>query len=172
MHPTRTRSPAALLLASLLALAAPVAAQAQGDGRRKPAAKPGASTTAPSDILGAWTFATKPYRGGQCTMTGTMMLSPGPDADTYECELTAIEMCSMWGRSVVVQSCKVSRFGNQVSVRSEIQEFLESKPESDSYSYWPDNFALTVQSETRMYGSLVSAATAPVEFLRDLRGVS
>ena len=76
----------------------------------------------------------------------------------------------MWGRSVVVQSCKARRFNDQVSIRSEIEQFVESKAEG--LVYVPDNFALTVQDARRMYGSLVSAATAPVEFIRAEEGIS
>lgn len=125
----------------------------------------------PTDILGAWTFATKPYRGGECRMSGTMVLSPDPEEGVYSCELTAIEKCTMWGQSVVIQSCTVRRFGDQVSVRSFIKEMLEMKPQAEGLIYVPDNFALTVQSQNRMYGSLVSAATAPVEFIRNLDGI-
>ncbi|QYJ00998.1 hypothetical protein KUV46_01065 [Thalassovita mediterranea] len=124
----------------------------------------------PGDVLGNWTFQTKPYREGQCIMSGTMRLTPHPDAGLYNCELTAVEVCSMWGRSVVVQSCKARRFNDQVSIRSEIEQFVESKAEG--LVYVPDNFALTVQDARRMYGSLVSAATAPVEFIRAEEGIS
>ena len=123
-----------------------------------------------SDILGNWTFQTKPYRDGRCMMSGTARLTPNPEPGVYDCELTAVEVCSMWGRSVVQQSCKARRFGNQVSIRSEIEQFLESKLEG--LLYVPDNFALTIQSPKRMYGSLVSAATAPVEFIRSEEGIS
>jgi hypothetical protein len=76
----------------------------------------------------------------------------------------------MWGRSVVRQSCEAKRFGDQVSVRSTIEEMLESKmPEM---VYVPDNFTLTVQSSKRMFGALVSAVTAPVEFRRANDGIS
>lgn len=123
-----------------------------------------------TDVLGTWSFQTKPYRGGECVMTGTMHLSPHPEAGRYACELTAVEMCTMWGRSVVRQSCDVRRFGDQVSVRSTIEEMLESKFEG--LVYVPDNFTLTVQSSTRMFGALVSAVTAPVEFRRANDGIS
>ncbi|MGB3625414.1 MAG: hypothetical protein WA989_06295 [Henriciella sp.] len=123
-----------------------------------------------SDILGNWTFQTKPYRDGQCLMSGTARLSPNPESGVYDCELTAVEVCSMWGRSVVQQSCTARRFGNQVSIRSEIDQFLESKIEG--LLYVPDNFALTIQSSKRMYGSLVSAAIAPAEFIRSEEGIS
>lgn len=128
----------------------------------------------PNDVLGAWTFQTKPYRDGACGMTGTMRLSHDPEDGVYQCELTAVEVCSLWGRSVVVQSCEARRFGNQVSIRSRIEDMLETKFDTDEpgFSYVPDNFALTIQSAERMYGSLVSAVTAPVEFLRMPEAVS
>ena len=81
----------------------------------------------PSDVLGSWSFQTKPYRQGQCIMTGTMRLSSHPEEGLYGCELTAVEVCSMWGRSVVLQQCQARRFGNQVSIRSEITQMLEQK---------------------------------------------
>lgn len=128
----------------------------------------------PGDVLGTWRFQTKPYRGGQCIMSGLMHLRDAPESGVYDCELTALEVCSLWGRSLVRQSCEARRFGNQVSVRSSIEEFLETKSELEGYTfnYVPDNFALTVQSAERMYGSLVSAITAPVEFRRTEEGVS
>ncbi len=124
----------------------------------------------PTDVLGTWSFQTKPYRNGQCLMTGTMYLSPHPEEGQYNCELTAVEVCSAWGRSVVRQSCQARRFGNQVSIRSQIEEMLESKVEG--LIYVPDNFTLTVQSADRMFGALVSAVTAPAEFRRANEGIS
>ena len=129
-----------------------------------------ADTKDPSDVLGAWSFQTKPYRDGRCIMTGTMRLSSHPEEGLYECELTAVEVCSMWGRSVVLQECKARRFGNQVSVRSQITQLLEQKVEG--LIYVPDNFSLTIQDHSRMWGALVSAATAPVEFRRSEDGIS
>lgn len=129
-----------------------------------------ADTKDPSDVLGSWSFQTKPYRQGQCIMTGTMRLSTHPEQGLYECELTAVEVCSMWGRSVVLQQCQARRFGNQVSIRSQITQMLEAKLEG--LIYVPDNFSLTIQDHSRMWGALVSAATAPVEFRRSEDGVS
>ena len=103
-------------------------------------------------------------------MTGTMYLSPHPEKGKYTCELTAVEVCSLWGRSVVRQSCQASRFGNQVSIRSQIEEMLESKVEG--LIYMPDNFTLTIESADRMFGALVSAVTAPAEFRRANDGIS
>ena len=51
-----------------------------------------------------------------------------------------------------------------------IEEMLETKmPEM---YYVPDNFTLTIQSHERMFGALVSAVTAPVEFRRANDGIS
>lgn len=134
-------------------------------------ALPGAADTRdPSDVLGSWSFQTKPYRSGQCIMTGTMRLSPDPEENIYGCELTAVEVCSMWGRSVVLQTCSARRFGNQVSIRSQISQMLEQKEQG--LVYVPDNFSLTIQDAGRMFGALVSAATAPVEFRRSEEGIS
>lgn len=130
----------------------------------------GKGETDKSDVLGNWSFQTKPYREGQCVMTGTMNLSPHPDEGLYTCEITAVEMCTMWGRSVVRQSCQARRFGDQVSVRSTIEEMIETK--APDMVYVPDNFTLTIQSPERMFGALVSAVTAPVEFRRANDGIS
>lgn len=130
----------------------------------------GKGETDKSDVLGNWSFQTRPYREGQCVMTGTMNLSPHPDEGLYTCEITAVEMCTMWGRSVVRQSCQARRFGDQVSVRSTIEEMIETK--APDMIYVPDNFTLTVQSHERMFGALVSAVTAPVEFRRANDGIS
>jgi len=129
-----------------------------------------ATETDPVDVLGTWSFQTRPYRDGTCLMTGTMHLRPAPEKDTYHCELTAIEVCAAWGRSVVRQSCQANRFGDQVSIRSQVEEMLETK--ADGLVYWPDNFTLTVQSQDRMFGALVSAVTAPAEFRRANNGIS
>jgi hypothetical protein len=47
---------------------------------------------------------------------------------------------------------------------------LEQKTEG--LIYVPDNFTLTIQDASRMWGALVSAATAPVEFRRSEDGIS
>jgi len=76
----------------------------------------------------------------------------------------------MWGRSVVLQTCQARRFGKQVSIRSQISQMLER--ENENLEYIPDNFTLTIQDAGRMWGALVSAATAPVEFRRSEKGIS
>lgn len=156
MNTFRTAALASLLMA--------LAASQPAEANKSKADKDG------SDVLGNWSFQTRPYREGQCVMTGTMNLAPHPDEGLYTCELTAVEMCTQWGRSVVRQSCEARRFGNQVSVRSTIEEMIETKM-PDMY-YVPDNFTLTIQSHERMFGALVSAVTAPVEFRRANDGIS
>lgn len=150
-----TKRWAALAAAALLAVMPAAADKAEQDS---------------TDVLGTWSFQTKPYRNGQCLMTGTMYLSHDPEEGKYSCELTAVEVCSMWGRSVVRQTCQARRFGDQLSIRSQIAEMLEAKVEG--LIYVPDNFTLTIQSADRMYGALVSAVTAPAEFRRANDGIS
>ena len=128
----------------------------------------------PNDMLGKWTFQTERYKngGGYCSMSGSMTVTPNPEAGLYDCEVTAIEECEIWGKSVVVQSCRVRRTRNQVAIRSVIEQTLEYKMKVEGLTYVPDNFALTVQSQNLMYGSLISAINAPVEFRRSLDGIS
>ena len=141
-------------------------------------AAPGAALAEPSpdpiDMLGKWTFQTRPYLngGGSCNMSGSMTVTPNPEAGLYDCEVTAVEECEAWGRSVVVQSCQVRRTRNQVAIRSVIEQTIEYKMKVEGLTYVPDNFALTVQSPNLMYGSLISAINAPVEFRRSLDGIS
>lgn len=147
-----------LIVSCLLMFSAPMTpALANEDGDKR-------------DVLGTWSFQTQPYRNGSCLMTGTMHVTPDPQDGLYGCELTAVEMCSMWGRSVVRQSCQVRRTGDQVSVISKVEEFLEKKVVG--LTYVPDNFTLTIQDPNRMYGALVSAVTAPAEFRRANDGIS
>lgn len=128
----------------------------------------------PIDMLGKWTFQTNTYQngGGSCNMSGTMTVTPNEESGLYDCEVTAAEDCEAWGKSVVEQSCKVRRTRNQVAIRSVIENKLEYKADIEGLTYVPDNFALTVQSPNLMYGSLISAVNAPVEFRRSLDGIS
>lgn len=160
------RSVLTLVVLSLAIFGSPYATAIAGESAETQQVK----DSDPGDVLGTWSFQTRPYRQGACIMTGTMFLSPHPEEGQYSCELTAVEVCSMWGRSVVRQSCQARRFGDQVSIRSEIEEMLESKTEG--LTYVPDNFTLTVQSADRMFGALVSAVTAPAEFHRSNDGIS
>lgn len=121
-----------------------------------------------ADISGSWRFETAPYHAGTCQLTGVMRLASR--ADGYVCELTAVETCEGLGRSVVEQACDARRTGDQLAIVSTIRETLESKGEG--FRYYPDNFALNIDSSDQMHGALVSAVSAPAVFRRTSDGVS
>jgi hypothetical protein len=117
------------------------------------------------DISGNWTFIAKVEPG--CTFTGLASFTPQPDGQ-FACALTARQVCTDLTFEVR-QSCTLRRTGNQLSITSTIEEFIEGEPTD---LYFPDNFALTIQSENRLFGALISISSYPAEFLRDMRGVS
>lgn len=117
------------------------------------------------DISGNWVFSASVQRG--CTFNGMASFTPASDG-TLGCELTARQVCTDVTFEVR-QSCTLRRTGNQLSITSTIEEFIEGGPTD---WYFPDNFALTVQSENRLYGALISSSSYPAEFTRDSRGVS
>lgn len=104
------------------------------------------------DITGNWSIATslKP-----CTLTGKATLAPATDEtinSDYACELTMRQSCPNGYEVVVRQSCRVRKVRGQVTVQSSIEEFLLGDV---SPSYAPDNFRLTIQSESELYGAQV-----------------
>ena len=127
-----------------------------------------ASADAPANIAGHWTFNARVDES--CTFGGTARLEK-TDEGTYRCELTARQSCTALEDDYLVrQSCQVSVFGNQVSVRSTIEEFING---FSSPYYYPDNFALTIQSDDYMFGTLVSSgSTKPSEWRRSEGGIS
>jgi len=104
------------------------------------------------DIAGTWNFSANIREA--CTFQGQAVLRPSSSADTdYTCELTARQACEATDLEYVVrQTCKVRHTRGQVSVVSTIEEFMVG--EQTGY-YYPDNFALSVQSESEMIGALV-----------------
>jgi hypothetical protein len=120
-----------------------------------------------SDITGSWTFTANV--GEACTFSGVAVLSPTEDKSRYGCELTAKQICGEAIRFTVRQSCRAVRTGDQLSIQSTIEEFIEGEP---TPFYYPDNFALTIQSDNRMVGALVSASTYRAIFTRSLEGIS
>lgn len=123
---------------------------------------------APVNIAGQWTFSARVDES--CSFGGTAQLEKTGEG-AYRCELTARQSCTgLEDDYLVRQSCEVSVFGNQVSVRSQIEEFING---FSSPYYYPDNFALTIQSDDYMFGSLVSSgATKPSEWRRSEGGIS
>lgn len=120
-----------------------------------------------SDITGSWTFTASVEE--PCTFTGVAVLSPQETDSRYGCELTAKQICGEAVRYTVRQTCTAVRTGDQLSIQSEIAEFIEGDP---TPFYFPDNFALTIQSDSRMVGALVSSSSYRAIFTRSLEGIS
>jgi len=121
--------------------------------------------TRPSPVTGSWSFESSRYREGTCVMSGHMSIRPTSKAGVFACSFTAIEDCTGQDTWVVEQSCKAVNRDGRLSIKSNIENFLEAKEFTDSYV--PDNFSLQVESRERMSGSLLSAVIAPVEFRRN-----
>lgn len=117
-------------------------------------------------IAGNWVF--KSFTYDACEFGGIARLTPSGEENTFTCELTARQTCPNieW---VVRQSCVAHRTGDQLVIRSEIEEFITG-PETDSY--WPDNFILKIHDGSRMTGSLVSHGSHATEFTRQAEGIS
>lgn len=125
------------------------------------------NATAPvtiTELSGEWGFTTENYRSGLCQMSGNLSVFPDREGDTSAaCSLTAVEICGT-ERSVVEQSCQISLEGNGAVIVSEIEQFIERKP--NSLGYLPDDFTLTEISSSEMSGALQSAVSASVIFRR------
>ncbi|MEM7329806.1 MAG: hypothetical protein AAF437_13770 [Pseudomonadota bacterium] len=124
--------------------------------------------TADANIAGHWTFEANVE--ADCTFGGTAHLEKTAD-NRYTGELTARQSCPLLPEDYLVrQDCEASKFGNQLSVRCRIVEFING---FESEFYYPDNFTLTIESSARMHGALVSAGRArPAEWIRDEGGIS
>lgn len=131
---------------------------------------PAAAQNAPTatNIAGQWSF-TADIRN-ECSFGGTANLQHIGN-NKYKGELTARQSCiSLPEDYLVRQQCDASVSGNQVSVRCNIAEFING---FESEYYYPDNFALTIVSSERLFGSLVSAgAPNPAEWKRAEGGIS
>lgn len=132
------------VLAALSALAfLPITAAAEED-------------TPTANIAGMWVFVAN--IGNACTFTGQATLTPSEDDRNHTCEITARQSCPSLGIEYLVrQRCVATITGQQVSVRSKIEEFLEGDA---SANYFPDNFSLFIQDTTRMNGALISGGNA------------
>lgn len=117
-----------------------------------------------SPIAGSWTFRTTPYRGGSCVMSGNMNIRATENTNVFACSFTAVEECTGQDKWVVEQTCKAVNNDGEVTIKSQIVNFLESKEYTASYV--PDHFGLTLVSRELMTGALISAVSAPVEFRR------
>ncbi|MEE9381260.1 MAG: hypothetical protein V3V03_07635 [Hyphomonadaceae bacterium] len=121
-----------------------------------------------ANIAGQWQFVARV--GSDCTFTGQATLTPKADGRNFSCELTARETCPAFDVHYLVrQSCTATRLGQQISVRSTIEEFLEGEP---SETYFPDNFSLFIQDSTRMNGALISHGAHQAVWTRPDDGIS
>ncbi|MDJ0922808.1 MAG: hypothetical protein QNI84_16900 [Henriciella sp.] len=123
---------------------------------------------ATESIAGHWSFEARV--DPSCSFGGTAHLRRVEDG-SYTGELTARQSCEMLEEDYIVrQDCEASVLGNQVSVRCTIVEFVNG---FESPFYYPDNFSLTVDTPTRMFGALISAgAPRPAEWTRSDGGIS
>ena len=126
------------------------------------------SAMAEANIAGQWTF--EAVIESDCEFAGTAHLERTGET-TFKGEVTARQSCPELPEDYLVrQSCEASQFGNQLSVRCRIVEFING---FESEFYYPDNFTLTIESAARMHGALVSAGrTCPAEWVRDEGGIS
>ena len=126
------------------------------------------SAAADVNIAGHWSFEANVE--GDCTFGGTAHLERTGENE-FSGELTARQSCPELPEDYLVrQDCEASQFGNQLSVRCRIVEFINGFA---SEFYYPDNFTLTIESSERLHGALVSAGPArPAEWVRDERGIS
>lgn len=126
----------------------------------------GAENISDVNIAGEWTFVAN--TGPECTFSGSALLTPTDEPGRFDCELTAIQVCSVetWQ---VRQTCLAYRSGDEVVIASEIVEFVEGGP---SQAYRPDNFKLTIKSADRMKGVLISWGYHTAEFLRTEGSIS
>lgn len=124
--------------------------------------------SAPEEIsvLGSWSFVAQTY--DNCEFSGIAHLRPGDSDTLHACELTARQACPDV-TYVVRQSCQAQRSSGQLIISSRIEEFLEGPP---SKGYWPDNFILTIKTENRMIGALLSHGSHAAEFRRMAEGTS
>lgn len=103
------------------------------------------------DLSGNWSVATNM---NSCTLTGKATLAPATDGtlnSDYACELTMRQACPNGYEVVVRQSCRVRNIRGQITVQSSIEEFIVG----NSAGYAPDNFRLSAQSSTELYGAQI-----------------
>ena len=142
-----------LLVASALCLAAPAVLG--------PAAL-GQEGDTPPALAGNWVFEADLNQA--CTFDGQARLTPTDTENVFGCELTARQDCpSIDVTYVVQQTCTATVNGDAMTVRSEIQTFLQGEP---SAFYTPDSFQLRIQSSSRMGGVLVGADFYPAIWQR------
>ncbi|WP_018146644.1 hypothetical protein [Henriciella marina] len=116
----------------------------------------------PATLAGNWVFEADLHQA--CTFDGQARLTPTDTKNVFGCELTARQDCpSIDVTYVVQQTCTATVNGDAMTIRSEIQTFLQGEP---SAFYTPDSFQLRIQSASRMSGVLVGADFYPAVWQR------
>ncbi len=127
-------------------------------------------TNAPVEhnLAGVWTVHV--HDRPECEFGGQAILERSADGTSYSGELTMRHDCPEFGgATIAVQKSEISVLGNQVSVRSRIIDF----PTGNSVSYAPDNFALTIKTDQRLFGIQTDRyGTMPAEWKRQEAGIS
>ena len=108
-------------------------------------------------VLGAWRFQTEPYASG-CVMTGDLVVMRDANRKGFTCRLVAHEACPEI-KITAQQVCTLAHAHGAITITSTIEHVT-------SPNYAPDNFALKLESASRMSGELRSADIAPVVFWR------
>lgn len=145
---TRTRPIGLAALLCVLLIAAPVSA----------------SPPETADIGGAWRFKTSAFEGA-CTMSGGVSFTPAAKAGAYSCALIVETHCrnlqdGLYEYWRVKETCSATRNGAALSIKGRIDRVEDATWFGQKYSaaeragYAPDNFTVTIISDSEMRGAL------------------
>lgn len=141
-------------LLALLLLATPALAQPRTPHRQPP----------PPNLAGVWGFETAPEPTWGCVISGRAQVRATSRRGEYDVRMQAVQRCEREYREEVrtEQTC-IGRYlaGGQFFLDCRLNEAPED------YEYLPDNFHLTVRSNTLMEGRLISGWIANASWRRD-----
>ena len=117
-------------------------------------------------LVGEWTIT---VQDSDCQFGGYATVRQREDG--YSADVTMRHVCPMYFADgfTARQSSKITIMNNQVSVRSKV---IEVTPASGG-AYAPDHFALTMQSDSRLFGTHFDQyGSNPAEWVRSEAGTS
>lgn len=123
-----------------------------------------------ADLSGRWSFSSNVGAGANCQFQGTATLLPTERADEYSANLIAEHTCPDYYHFIVEQTAEIHVTGKQISVLSTIKEMIKQDARPGWEDYSPDNFALTLQSDGHLFGSLNGRGIA--RWVRQEEGIS
>lgn len=129
-----------------------------------------AAFAAPVDLSGRWSFTSNVGAGEGCRFGGTATVTPTENTDQFEATLVAEHNCPDYYHFIVEQSADLRVTGKQVSVLSTIKDIVKQDTKPGWEDYAPDNFALTLQSDGHLFGSLNGRGVA--RWVRQEEGIS